>query len=68
MPIRNRELVRRFVEEVINGGDTGPLAELLTPDHVRHAPGGDLYGAEGSASTSPSGGRVSPICVSSSRT
>ena len=43
----NKALVRRFVEEVINGGNTTLLAELATDDHVRHAPDGDLYGREG---------------------
>ena len=47
MPTPNKALVRRFLEEVINGGNTTLLAELATADHVRHAPDGDLYGREG---------------------
>ncbi len=47
MPTPNKALVRRFLEEVINGGNTTLLAELATDDHVRHAPDGDLYGREG---------------------
>ncbi len=47
MPNPNKALVRRFLEEVINGGNTALLAELATDDHVRHAPDGDLYGREG---------------------
>ena len=43
----NKALVRRFVEEVVNRGNTQVLAELVAPDHVRHAPDGDLYGPEG---------------------
>ena len=46
MSIRNKALVRRFLETVINGGDTRLLAELVAGDHVRHAPDGDLYGPE----------------------
>ena len=47
MSARNKALVRRFVEEVVNQGDTKALAELVAADHVRHAPDGDLYGPEG---------------------
>ena len=39
--------MRRFVEEVVNRGNTTVLAELVAPDHVRHAPDGGLYGPEG---------------------
>ncbi len=42
-----KALVRRFIEEVINRGHTKLLPELVAPDHVRHAPDGDLYGPEG---------------------
>ena len=47
MPDPNKALVRRFLDEVINRGNTNLLAELATDDHVRHAPDGDLYGREG---------------------
>jgi predicted ester cyclase len=43
----NKAVVRRFVEAVVNRGDPRVLAELVAPDHVRHAPDGDLYGPEG---------------------
>lgn len=31
---RNKRVVRRFVEECVNTGDVGPLAELVSPDCV----------------------------------
>lgn len=43
----NKALVRRYLEEVVNGGDAGLLKELVAPGHVRHAADGDLYGPEG---------------------
>ena len=43
----NEALVRRFLEEVVNHGNTKALAELVAADHVRHAADGDLYGPEG---------------------
>ena len=47
MSMANKVLVHRFVEEVINRGNARLLSELVGPDHVRHAPDGDLYGPEG---------------------
>ena len=47
MSSRNAALVRRFLHEVVNRGDVRLLADLIAPDHVRHAPDGDLYGPEG---------------------
>ena len=47
MSSRNKALVRRFVEEVVNRGNKKLLAELVAADHVRHVPDGDLYGREG---------------------
>src|SRR3712207_5588524 len=47
MSRRNKALVRRFVDEVVNRGNKKLLAELVAADHVRHAPDGDLYGREG---------------------
>lgn len=32
---RNKELIRRFVEEVVNTGDVGRLAEFVSPDCVQ---------------------------------
>jgi predicted SnoaL-like aldol condensation-catalyzing enzyme len=34
----NKEVVRRFVEEVINGGDLDAADRLIAPDHVNHDP------------------------------
>ena len=47
MPNRNKALVRRFLNDVVNGGDDRLIAQLVTADHVRHAPDGDLSGPEG---------------------
>lgn len=35
---RNKALMRRFVEEVINGGHLEVADELISPDHVNHDP------------------------------
>ena len=37
----------RFVDGVVNRGDTELRVDLVAPDHVRHAPDGDFYGREG---------------------
>ena len=34
----NKEVVRRFVEEVMNGGDLDAADALISPDHVNHDP------------------------------
>ena len=47
MQNRNEALVRRFLNDVVNGRDDRLIAELVATDHVRHAPDGDLYGPEG---------------------
>ena len=47
MASRNEALVRRFLHEVVNGGDARLLAELIAGDHVCHAADGDVYGPEG---------------------
>ena len=47
MPEGNAAVVRRLVEEVLNRGRTGLLAELVAADHVGHDPLGDHYGPEG---------------------
>ncbi len=47
MSVGNKAVVRSFVEQVVNGGNTRLLAELVSPNHVRHAPDGDFYGPEG---------------------
>ena len=33
-----KEVVRRFVDEVMNGGDLDLADELIAPDHVNHDP------------------------------
>jgi steroid delta-isomerase-like uncharacterized protein len=43
----NEAVVRRLIEEVLNRGQTGLLAELVAADHVGHDPFGDHYGPEG---------------------
>ena len=40
-------IVALLVDEVINGGNTRLLGDLLDPEHVTHDPTGDLYGPEG---------------------
>ena len=44
----NKALVRRFVEEVFNGGNLDAVDELLAPDYVDHTvPSGKYAGREG---------------------
>jgi steroid delta-isomerase-like uncharacterized protein len=43
----HKAVVRRFVEEVVNGHNAGLLPELVAGDHVNHEASGDLYGLEG---------------------
>jgi steroid delta-isomerase-like uncharacterized protein len=43
----NETVVCRLIEEVLNGGQTDLLAELVAADHVGHDPLGDHYGPEG---------------------
>lgn len=43
----NKRLVCRFLEEVVNQDNLKLLPEVVAPDHVRHAPDGDLYDLEG---------------------
>jgi len=35
---KKKDVVRRFVEEVMNGGDLEAADELAAPDHVNHDP------------------------------
>jgi predicted ester cyclase len=46
-PEGNKAVVRRFVEEVVNGGSTAALRELVAGNHVTHELIGDHYGPEG---------------------
>ena len=44
----NKALVRRFVEEVLNGGNLDAVDELLAPDYLDHTvPAGKYAGREG---------------------
>ena len=43
----NKEVVRRFVEEVINRDRTSLVDHLVDTDYVFHCPDGDLYGPNG---------------------
>jgi steroid delta-isomerase-like uncharacterized protein len=43
----NKEVVRKLVEDVFNGGETQLLSELVSQDHISHLPMGDHYGPEG---------------------
>jgi len=47
MPESNELLVRRLVEEVINGRDYSALQDLLHPSYVYRSPGEEFRGAEG---------------------
>jgi steroid delta-isomerase-like uncharacterized protein len=47
MPEKNKAVVRRLIEEVLNGGQTDLMAELVAADHIGHDPLGDHYGPEG---------------------
>jgi steroid delta-isomerase-like uncharacterized protein len=47
MATGNKELVRRFVEEVVNRGRTDLILQLVADDYVFHCPDGDLYGRQG---------------------
>ena len=45
---KNKALVRRFVEEVLNGGNLDAVDELLAPDYLDHTvPAGKYAGREG---------------------
>ena len=44
---RNKAVVRRLIEEVVNRGDTRLLPALVAEDHVYHDQTGDLYGPDG---------------------
>ncbi len=44
----NKALVRRFVEEVLNGGNLDAVDELMAPDYLDHTvPSGKYAGREG---------------------
>jgi steroid delta-isomerase-like uncharacterized protein len=47
MASENEAVVRRLIDEVINQGQTSPLAELVGADHVGHDTLGDHYGPDG---------------------
>ena len=43
----HERMVRRFIEEVVNGGDISALDEIIHPDYVHRSPGEELRGREG---------------------
>ena len=43
----NRDVIRRYVDEIFNGDRAGSLEELVDAGYVFHCPDGDLYGPEG---------------------
>lgn len=47
MESNNEWLVRRFIEAVVNRGETDLLPSLVATDHVGHDPLGDHYGLDG---------------------
>ena len=47
MSEQNCAVVRRFIDEAFNNGQTRLLTELIAPEHVTHLPNGDHYGPEG---------------------
>ena len=46
MPEANEEVMRRFVEEVINNGDYSVLRDLFHPNYVYRSPDQELHGLE----------------------
>ena len=46
MPESNEEVMRRFVEEVINNGDYSVLGDLFQPNYVYRTPDQELHGPE----------------------
>ena len=43
----NKEVVRRFVDEVFNKGDFSVIPDLISPDYLMNAPAGKIEGQEG---------------------
>jgi len=43
----NKDVVRRYVEEVVNRRRTDLIQQLVADDYVFHCPDGDLYGRQG---------------------
>ena len=46
MSDRNETVIRRFIDEVINGGDFSALRELVHTDYVYRSPDQELQGPE----------------------
>ena len=46
MPEANEEVMRRFVEEVINNGDYSVLGDLIQPNYIYRTPDQELHGPE----------------------
>ena len=47
LPPDNTDVVRRYVEEVVNGASLRTLEDLVSAGYVFHCPDGDLYGTDG---------------------
>jgi len=46
MSQENKDIFRRYLEEIWNSGNLTVVDEILTPDFVQHAPGRDVKGLE----------------------
>lgn len=44
---RHERMLRRFIDEVVNRGDTSALGEIVHPEYVFRSPGEELRGREG---------------------
>jgi len=45
----NERIIRRFVDEIVNRGDTSALREMVHPDYVYRSPGEEFRGPDGLA-------------------
>jgi predicted ester cyclase len=43
----NKEVVRRFIDEVFNKGDYSIIPDLIAQDYIMNAPAGNIEGQEG---------------------